>query len=173
MIRNCPKCRLDKALTEYNKDATRPNGIKGCCKECNNSRRNALHAANPIPVMLQAAKQRAVRQSVLFTLTENDLVMPDTCPILGMKLEVKQGKGGAANSPSLDKIKPEFGYIPGNVQIISNLANVMKSNASLDQMVRLGRWASKQIKLERVNNTQVIQQMKPGIDNERGNNGES
>jgi UDP-N-acetylenolpyruvoylglucosamine reductase len=44
------------------------------------------------------------------------------------------------NSPSIDKIVPEKGYIDGNVQVISLKANVMKNNATPDDLRRFAAW---------------------------------
>jgi hypothetical protein len=38
------------------------------------------------------------------------------------------------NSPSLDKIIPSKGYIKGNVWVISNRANTLKNDASLQEL---------------------------------------
>lgn len=38
------------------------------------------------------------------------------------------------NSPSLDRIDPTKGYVPGNVQVVSFLANRAKSNLSDAQL---------------------------------------
>ena len=57
---------------------------------------------------------------------------PSHCPILGV--ELTHLGGGRWNSPSIDKVVPELGYVKGNVRIISNLANTMKSDASKEQL---------------------------------------
>lgn len=42
-----------------------------------------------------------------------------------------RGKGFVTpNSPVLDKIIPELGYIKDNIHVISNKANLIKSNAT-------------------------------------------
>ena len=37
------------------------------------------------------------------------------------------------NSPSLDRIDPRFGYIPGNVRIVCNSYNMAKGNCPPDE----------------------------------------
>lgn len=82
------------------------------------------------------AKRRAEEQNVPFDLTPDDIVVPERCPILN--LELRRNKGGAAdnNSPTLDKIKPELGYVKDNILIVSHRANVVKGNSSYEELKR-------------------------------------
>ena len=64
---------------------------------------------------------------------------PKVCPVLGMKLDWGMN-GHQPNSPSLDKIDPTKGYIPGNVMILSHLANSMKHNATPEQLKQFSRY---------------------------------
>lgn len=43
-------------------------------------------------------------------------------------------------SPTLDRIHPDIGYVPGNVMVISAKANRMKNNASLEELKALVIW---------------------------------
>ena len=98
----------------------------------------AARKADPVKFMLKSAKKRAKEQGVPFALSPDDVHMPETCPILGVKLEV--GEGAVQNcSPSLDKIVPELGYVPGNVRVISYLANAMKRDATVEQCLTFAR----------------------------------
>lgn len=63
-----------------------------------------------------------------------DLIIPDYCPLLGIKLEYTSGKTNNPNTPSLDKIDPTKGYVKGNVRIISYKANTMKNNATREEL---------------------------------------
>ena len=59
---------------------------------------------------------------------------PKVCPVFGIELEWEERvNGGHDNSPSLDRIDSTKGYVKGNVMIMSNLANRMKSNSTLEQ----------------------------------------
>lgn len=62
-----------------------------------------------------------------------DIVIPDVCPVLGVKLE-KGRESGTDNSPSLDRIVPALGYVPGNIRIISNRANRIKNDSTPEEL---------------------------------------
>jgi hypothetical protein len=63
-------------------------------------------------------------------------VLPDVCPILGIVLDYgpKDRVGPAPSSPSLDRIRPELGYVVGNVRVISHRANQIRSNATAAEL---------------------------------------
>lgn len=85
--------------------------------------------------MLQNARARARRDDIPFTITVDDIVIPSHCPILGLPLFQRTGqRGGGDNSPSLDRIRNERGYVPGNIIVISNRANRLKSDASIKEL---------------------------------------
>lgn len=85
--------------------------------------------------MLQNARVRARLAGVPFTIVVSDIVIPTHCPILGTALAQKLGvRGGGDTSPSLDKIEPGRGYVPGNVIVISNRANRLKSDATISEL---------------------------------------
>ena len=48
--------------------------------------------------------------------------LTDKCPVLGIEMEC--GKGSSQKrSPTIHRIRPELGYVVGNIAIISRLAN--------------------------------------------------
>ena len=82
--------------------------------------------------LVQGAKQRAKKYGLPFDITYKDIVIPECCPYLGIKLV----PFSEWSSPSLDKIIPELGYVKGNIQVISTKANTMKNNATQAELVR-------------------------------------
>jgi hypothetical protein len=82
---------------------------------------------DPRSPMWSRAKYRAKQKGLDFNITKEDIVIPDTCPLLGTPME----------SPSLDRINPSKGYIKGNVWVISNRANTLKNDATLTELKTL------------------------------------
>ena len=108
------------------------------CPKCNTTRVKSQSIESKI---LRRAKSRAKQRELEFNLTIEDISIPKTCPVLGIDLFVTTGRSGSYdNSPSIDRINPNKGYIKGNIQIISALANSMKSNASPENLLKFADW---------------------------------
>jgi hypothetical protein len=90
--------------------------------------------------LFRNARTRAKRLGLEFSITIEDIVIPEYCPIFGIKIE-SGFDSGRENSPSVDRIIPEKGYTKDNIQVISYLANRVKNNATLDQLIQIGEWA--------------------------------
>lgn len=86
--------------------------------------------------LLRWARGRAELNGVSFSLTVDDIEIPEFCPVLGIPLFHGDGVS-CDNSPTVDRIVPEVGYVPGNIIIISNRANRVKSNASWLELRKL------------------------------------
>ena len=83
--------------------------------------------------LLRAAKQRAKIKGLEFSITSDDLELPEICPLLSIPLKPSWGKADDC-SYSIDRLDSTKGYIPGNVWIISRRANVIKNNATLEEL---------------------------------------
>lgn len=79
--------------------------------------------------MLSTAKRRAKKHNVPFSITKEHINIPETCPALGVKIGKSKGFSGPF-SPTLDRIVPEMGYVPGNILVISSRANQIKTDAT-------------------------------------------
>jgi hypothetical protein len=145
-LKTCPTCKEPKdTQTEYytNKGTGK---VHYCCNACWGTYRANRRLERPKQFMLTSIRTRAKRQGVPFTITADDITIPDTCPVFGIPLVQKTGsKGGSPNSPSLDKIIPALGYTPGNVLVMSTKANLMKQDATLEELVTLGKWAERML----------------------------
>ena len=90
--------------------------------------------------MLCSAKSRAKKAGILFDIDLSDILIPKVCPLLGIPIVEGHlgGKRGATpNSPSLDRVQPDLGYTKGNVWVISHRANVIKQDATADELERV------------------------------------
>jgi hypothetical protein len=78
-------------------------------------------------------------------LVKEDIQIPEFCPALGIKLEWNTGRRASANrtSPSLDRVKPELGYVKGNVVVVSNRANHLRNNATAEELRRVAEYAAR------------------------------
>jgi hypothetical protein len=92
---------------------------------------------------LYQIKHRALKTGLDFDLDVESLELPVECPILGLKLQFNVG-GADDNSYSMDRRDNTKGYTKDNIQIISLKANRLKSNATLEELIKIGEWAAKQ-----------------------------
>ena len=83
-----------------------------------------------------SAKRRAKVNNLDFNIEKEDVIIPDKCPVLGIKLVVGN-KHAHDNSPSIDRIIPGKGYVKGNIIVVSHKANTIKSNATIQEMKKV------------------------------------
>ena len=93
--------------------------------------------------ILARARQRAKRKEFEFNLEVEDIVIPLRCPILDIEIIRNKKEDLKDNSPSLDRIDNAKGYVKGNIMVVSNKANTMKSNASPEQLIKFAQWILK------------------------------
>ena len=97
--------------------------------------------------MISRAKIRAADKGREFTITPDDIlaVWPrdGLCPVLKQPLKKAKGKSGVRTwSPQLDRIDNDKGYTPDNIQILSKRANVMKSDASEEELLTFAKYVT-------------------------------
>lgn len=83
------------------------------------------------------AKRRAVARDLPYSITWRDVVIPKVCPVLGIELATVGEGVVKPNTPSLDRIVPERGYVKGNIVVVSHRANSIKNNATLAELRRI------------------------------------
>lgn len=169
-IKTCSKCGLEKSV-----DCFYRNGKESACKKCVqiqqrkyqlsnpekcreikrkydiknkdilNEKNKQYHKSSPHKRILTMAKYRAKLKSLPFNLSISDIIIPEFCPVLGLKLQVSDTGKQNDYSPSLDRIIPSEGYIRGNVNIISNRANVIKNCGSIEEHMKIVDYINKHL----------------------------
>ena len=110
------------------------------CRKCGNEYYIKHSAAKK---MLYAAKKRAKEANRDFCLTEEDIVVPKNCPILGAELKEGIGVGARASfsqspyAPTLDRVDNDLGYVRENIAVISKRANYLKNNGSFKELLAI------------------------------------
>tara|TARA_R110000744_G_scaffold349817_1_gene455462 strand:+ start:867 stop:1244 length:378 start_codon:yes stop_codon:yes gene_type:complete len=100
----------------------------------------------------KASKRRARFKNLAFNLSSDYLekIFPKSCicPILGYKMKVANINLGKL-SPTLDRINPRLGYVKGNVEFVTNIANLMMTSATGRDIKKFVKWATKRYKIKR------------------------
>jgi hypothetical protein len=135
----CPTCN-EAFIYKGGKEHFKRNKNHYCSRKCQNIK-HGLSKRNNIDyryVMFHSAMKRAKEKNIDFHLQATDIPeIPEYCPILNMKILKNDIAGPLDTSPSLDRIDSKKGYIVGNIQIISNRANRIKSDANFNEIEML------------------------------------
>ena len=122
------------------------------CSQCEKDRFNKRYRVNPIPQLISGFRNRAKKQNVPFNLTVDDMKdliknAADICPALGVKMEIAKLYANDSNySPSFDRIDPKKGYTKNNIVIVSNRANRIKSDATVDEIRKVADFYERLLK---------------------------
>ena len=117
------------------------------CESYNRQRiyKQNLKSSNPVKYTCsQMAASSAKRAKALGLDRDIDAaylvgIAPERCPVFGTELKYGGGQK-TKSSASLDRVDPSLGYTIGNVQIISNLANMMKNEATKEELIMFSEW---------------------------------
>lgn len=147
--------RRDKSAKSYAKlyraskysDPVKRAEINAYMKEAMRKRREE----DPICGIIIGLRNKCKRLGILFNLDRSDIVIPHACPVLGIPLV--RGRRDAIDgpttthggSPTVDRVDPTKGYTKGNVLVVSRLANVIKSNATPEEILKVANFYKKLI----------------------------
>jgi hypothetical protein len=103
-----------------------------------NQRKYEKLKLSPERLILQRIRASAKARKLDFDLEIEDIILPTVCPYLGCSMQFNEGSP-QNNSYSVDRKDNSFGYIRGNIEIISFRANVMKQNASQEDQIKFAQ----------------------------------
>lgn len=149
-IKFCSKCKQNKSFDEFPNDKNRMDGKYPYCKNCRNTSyrsnseyfsklRRKYREKNPARSIFLHAKRRAIKRGIPFTIVEDDVMVPEFCPVLNIPIVIGVKVFGPG-SPTLDRLCPDKGYEPGNVAVISFRANMIKNDASIKELEQVVAW---------------------------------
>jgi len=124
------KRAYDRAYREANPEKRR--AAQHAWSAANREKRRAFSRnydeAHPEVRAVCNAHRRAKRYGVPFTLTRADaheLLAPMRCSATGLPLAHSKGQPSAL-SPSIDRVEPARGYVPGNVRLVCQRFNELR-----------------------------------------------
>lgn len=100
-------------------------------KEYHRTRQAHYRRQKPEWFLFYAAQSRARKKGIEFNIQLSDIVLPELCPVLGIPMKKNDNKC-KDSSYSLDRVDNSKGYIKGNIQVISNKANILKNSLTPD-----------------------------------------
>lgn len=91
--------------------------------------------------ILDSIKHRSKKRGEICNLELEDIIIPEYCPVFPwIKLEKTKTKN---TTPSADRMDSLLGYTKENTTIMSTRANILKRDATLEELIALGKWAEK------------------------------
>ena len=72
-------------------------------------------------------------------ITKEDVIIPDTCPVFGFVLK-REDRETWMCAPSIDRIDNTRGYVKDNIIIVSRRANILKKDATIDELRKLANY---------------------------------
>lgn len=128
--RFCTKCKLFKFSEEFGNHHLCKNGINSVCRDCRKKKSKKDWENISLEVRIyNRAKQRARDRNLEFSLKKTDIKIPEKCPVFN-KLFILNDYNW---TPSIDRIDSNKGYTKDNVKIISNRANTLKNDGTIEE----------------------------------------
>lgn len=172
-LRKCSKCATEKTLDQFFKEKRGSGGLRYSCKECDKKRRRSYHhwkeRATCLDIqnakrlkrewvqknrmvarayyLIRGAKRRADAKGLPFDLDAHvdelqRRIDGGMCELSGFPLDLTMKRGFA--SPSLDRIRPELGYVYANVRVVCHLINCALGSWGEDALLSVMRsWERK------------------------------
>lgn len=138
----CSRCGVFKSFNHFYADPRHSSGLQSACKLCQKKYIKKHKRDNPEKYLWKSARTSAKQRGIEFTISEEDIIIPSVCPVLGLPLTPLSGPR-SDTTPSIDRIDNNKGYTADNIHVISWRANNLKRDASLSELIKLVEYFSK------------------------------
>lgn len=113
-------------------------GTKDICKKCSTKIRqteklNRDWKVDAAKLLYKNIKSRCKRIGREFSIDLEDIIIPEKCPVFGFDLK-REDKKTWMFAPSVDRIDSSKGYIKGNITVVSRRANILKRDATIEEL---------------------------------------
>lgn len=149
-MKKCQGCELEQPDENFPTRKDRSDRLRPYCYSCGNSisraRYHRYKISNPFKWKCGKTKSRARSLKIPFDLTSEYLesIWTGYCPISLVKLQWDTSRLNP-DAAELDRIIPELGYVKGNVVFLSRRINRIKSDASFEEIKKLGEWLGSKV----------------------------
>jgi hypothetical protein len=145
--RNCTKCGKIKPLSDFGNHRHCAKGKNPVCRPCRKIKsRKDYDNTSKEKRIYHRAKYIAKANGLFFDLEISDIVIPKFCPVFGVELIY----GDTDWTPSIDRLIPAKGYVKDNIRIISNKANRLKNDSTLEELLQIIAYLEREVKLPKV-----------------------
>lgn len=136
----CKKCNQSLNLNKFSliEKWNVNSGTKDICKKCSTKIRqieklNRDWKVDASKLLYKNIKSRCKRTGREFSIELEDIIIPEKCPVFGFELK-REDKRTWMYAPSVDRIDSSKGYIKGNVTVVSRRANILKRDATVEEL---------------------------------------
>lgn len=114
---------------------------KNTCKKCSikirqTEKLNRDWKVDAARLLYKNIKSRCKRMGREFSIDIEDIIIPEKCPVFGFELK-REDRETWMCAPSVDRIDSSKGYIKGNVTVVSRRANIIKRDATIEELEQL------------------------------------
>jgi len=132
----CQCCSKSKPAHEFSRHTGTRNGFDTYrCKACKSAKVKWSNVSLQKRIF-HRIKSRATRKGLEFNLELSDIKLPEKCPVYNHAFIYNDTEW----TYSVDRIDNSKGYTRENIQIISNKANRLKNNATIEEITILLKW---------------------------------
>jgi len=139
----CEECNQSLNLNKFSLiEKWNPNSdTKNTCKKCSikirqTEKLNRDWKVDAARLLYKNIKSRCKRIGKEFSIELEDITIPKKCPVFGFDLK-REDRQTWMCAPSVDRIDNSKGYIKGNVTVVSRRANILKKDATLEELEQL------------------------------------